>query len=116
MDLSPYLDAARRASEANMPLACSVVRITMVSDGAGGFYEDEVVVATTKARLRDMTGSERVIASQITATVTGAVSVPLGVGVRDGDKLDIAGVRYHVPLVIPQTDKLSVHQDVLVTR
>ncbi len=88
------LASMRATAQSAMPDQCQVQRVTRASDGAGGFTETWVTVATLPCAIAPMRGrpEERAIAEQIKARVLWVLLVPAGSDVRTEDRL-VVGTR-----------------------
>lgn len=111
-----YIDAARFYSEQFMPSALQVVRREYVSDGMGGGYFVETVLAETVCRLEGIGADEAAAAGSISTTATAKVSLPLAVTVEDTDTLKVDGTKYNVAGVLPHSPGHAAHLEVLVER
>lgn len=119
MDFAPYTDLVRKHSEALMPDVAEVMRMARVSDGQGGFVTELTVVATTKCRVRPISGEERQAASQTTTVLEAKAFLPWAVEVKTVDKIRVGGptgVKYEIKAVLPRSAGHSPHREVLVTR
>ncbi len=74
-----------------------------------------VVKASSKCRMRSLSGAERVVAGQLSSTVEAAVDYPVGVEVGAADTLMVDGAAFNVHYVEPGSEPLMDCRTVLVS-
>jgi len=99
---SDEMEAMRAVQSAAMPDSCTVKRLTLTSDGAGGQSEGWDTSATVSCRLGRLgqSGEERAIAERLAAVTPFVVTVPTGTDIRPEDRIAIGGRTFEVVAVL----------------
>lgn len=99
---SDEMEAMRAVQSAAMPDSCTVKRLTLTSDGAGGQSESWDTSATVSCRLGRLgqSGEERAIAERLAAMTPFVVTVPTGTDIQPEDRITIAGRTFEVVAVL----------------
>ncbi len=106
----------RPLSESAMPST-----LLVVADGpdardefGGSTPGAQVVKASSKCRLRPLSGAEQVTAGQLSSTVEAAVDCPVGVEVGAADTLMVDGAPFNIRYVEPGSEPLMDCRTILV--
>ena len=101
-----------------MPESVEVWRKERIPDGEGGYVHDfpNEPAATYPGRYRTAGARELEIASQMSASVEGVITLPHDAEILDSDQLRRAGITYNVSGILRQTSELSAHLEVLVKK
>lgn len=84
-----------------MPDACTIKRLAVTADGAGGQTESWSTATNVACRLAPLTGGdERIMADKLTAVSPYMVTMPAGTDIRPADRLVIGGRTFEVAAVL----------------
>ncbi len=98
--------AMREEMAAALPDTCQISRPVRASDGAGGFTEEYIVVATVPCRIASM-GQTQTAARQGSAA-SWTVGLPAGTDVRESDRIVYGARRFEIGSILKFPHDLSV--------
>ena len=99
---SDEMEAMRAVQSAAMPDSCTVKRLTVTSDGAGGQTDSWDTSATVNCRLGRLgsSGEERIIADRLAAVTPVLVTLPSGTDVGPHDRIEVDSRTFEVVAVL----------------
>lgn len=77
----------RDAITATLPDTCTILRIALEPDGAGGFSEAAATVAETRCRTAPAGQNEAEIGARLGVAALWALTLPAGTDIREADRI-----------------------------
>lgn len=84
-----------------------IQRLTSTADGAGGYSQAWVTVATARGRVSANTGARAVSAGKESVDYDVVITLPYDANVTEADMLQVDGVQYTIVSIPPRSEKTA---------